>query len=66
MKERFEKEIYMFVVNKLNSISWKSLGDGVSRQEKDLFYRLSWNRVYPLWLQVQQTRLQKYPEDYNV
>ena len=66
MKERFEKEIYMFVVNKLNSISWKSLGDGVLRQEKDLFYRLSWNRVYPLWLQVQQTRLQKYPEDYNV
>ena len=39
------------------SVSWKSLVDGVSRQEKDLFHRRSWKRLYPLWLQVQETCL---------
>ena len=39
------------------SISWKSLGDGVLRKEKDLFHRLSWKRLYLLRLQVGETRL---------
>ena len=30
-------------------------------KKKDLFHRLSWKRLYPLWLQVT-----KYLEDYNV
>ena len=39
------------------SVSWKSLGDGVWRQEEDLFHRLFWKKLYQLWLQVQETRL---------
>ena len=39
------------------SVSWKSLIDGVSRQEKDLFHRLSWKRIYPMWLKVQDQKV---------
>ena len=34
------------------SVSWKSLGDGVSEREKDLFHRFSWKRIYPQWFQI--------------
>ena len=39
------------------SVSWKSLGDSVSRHEKGLFNGLSGKRLYSLRLQVQEASL---------
>ena len=36
------------------SVSWMSLGDGIYKQENDLFHRISWKRLYLLWSQVQE------------
>ena len=46
------------------SVSWKSLGDGVSRQEKDLFHRLL-GETLPSMASSSRDPFTKYLEGYN-
>ena len=52
MKEHFEKEAYIYVVNEQDSQfpgrHRVMVYQSKTKTEKDLFYKLSWKRLYPL------------------